>query len=99
MTSTRPRGQAGERRDDRWQPEAVEGRERRGEYAEGAADGAPRDVEVAAEAAEARRGDGEVELALGLEAAALRLGQDAVAQRARLGACQRRMLERDELAV
>src|SRR5262249_56077423 len=57
------------------------------------------EIEVAPEAPESGYRDGEVELALALEPTALRLGEHAGAQRARLRACQRRMIEHDQLAV
>src|SRR5262249_59664670 len=51
------------------------------------------------EAAETGDGHGEIELALVLESAALILGEDAVAERPRLGTRQGRMRECKQLAV
>src|SRR5262249_41958326 len=91
--------QTGEGRDHRWKSQAVERGRRGGNGAEGSGDAATREIEVGPEAPESGYRDGEVELALALEPAALRLGEHAGAQRTRLRACQRRMIERGQLAL
>src|SRR5262249_31180181 len=57
------------------------------------------EIEVATEAAETGDGQGEIELALVLEPAALILGEGAVAERPRLGTRRGRMRECKQLAV
>src|SRR5262249_48622806 len=91
--------QPGEERDDRRKSQTVEPGRRGGNGAEGSGDAATGEIEVAPEAPESGYRDGEVELALALEPTALHLGEHAGAQRARLRACQRRMIERGQLAL
>src|SRR5207249_3610089 len=69
------------------------------DHAEGAADRALLQVEVAAEAAHALHAEGEVELAVLLELLLLRLGEEAVAELLRVVPAERRVREGHELAV
>ena len=90
VTSTKPRGFLAKLVDDRRQAELLDRHRLGRDQAEGGAERAALEVGVDAEAADARDRVGEVELPVGLEPLALRVGEDRVDDLARVGRRERR---------
>ena len=99
MTRTRPRGLLQSALDDVRNAELAEAEDLVGDLPEDGRHGAALQEAVAAEAREALDAEGEVELELFLEPVLLDVGQDRVGELLRLGNRERRVVERDELAV